>query len=89
MKQLVKAMSRGGECFRYRCGQFLGLFEPKLKKEIFVETDIKKLIIIYQHFEDTMETESFETGFLGTKQIQTTRQSSQKWSTNLRNLVVI
>jgi hypothetical protein len=53
MKQFVKALQRGGNCFRYLCSKFSGLSEAKLKERIFVGPDIRKLILD-EMFETTM-----------------------------------
>ncbi|GFU51057.1 uncharacterized protein TNCV_2414851 [Trichonephila clavipes] len=44
MKQFVKALDKEGECFKYLCEQFLGLSDAKLKEDIFVGPDIRKLL---------------------------------------------
>ncbi|GFU53718.1 uncharacterized protein TNCV_5048201 [Trichonephila clavipes] len=44
MKQFVKALDKEGECFKYLCEQFPGLSDSKLKKGIFVGSDIGKLL---------------------------------------------
>ncbi|GBO11908.1 hypothetical protein AVEN_227220-1 [Araneus ventricosus] len=75
MKQFVKAFPKEGECFKFLCDQFPGLFEAKLKAGVFVGTDIRK-IMKDENFETKMETnerrawESFKlviTSFLGNK----------------------
>ncbi|GBM51371.1 hypothetical protein AVEN_110820-1 [Araneus ventricosus] len=75
MKQFVKALPKEGECFKYLCDQFPGLSEAKLKKCVFVGSDIRKMMKD-EHFETKMETnerkarESFKlviTSFLGNK----------------------
>ncbi|GBM69221.1 hypothetical protein AVEN_210442-1 [Araneus ventricosus] len=75
MKQFVKALPKEGECFKYLCGQFPGLSEAKLKEDVFVGPDIKKMMKD-EKFETKMETnerkawESFKlviTSFLGNK----------------------
>jgi hypothetical protein len=53
MKQLVKALQRDGNCFKYLCIKFPGLSEAKLKEGIFVGPDIRKLISD-EMFETTM-----------------------------------
>ncbi|GBL75087.1 hypothetical protein AVEN_243862-1 [Araneus ventricosus] len=75
MKQFVKALPKEGECFKYLCGQFPGLFEAKLKEGVFVGPDNRK-IMKDENFETKMETnerkawESLKlvfTSFLGNK----------------------
>ena len=44
IKQLVKALDKDGECFRYICQSFPGLSLEKLKARIFVGPDIQKLM---------------------------------------------
>ncbi|GBP74188.1 hypothetical protein EVAR_48238_1 [Eumeta japonica] len=44
MKQFVKAFVKQGEYFEYLCEQFSGLSEAKLKEDVFVETDLRKLL---------------------------------------------
>ncbi|GBM30197.1 hypothetical protein AVEN_165800-1 [Araneus ventricosus] len=75
MKQFVKALPKEGECFKYLCDQFPGLSEAKLKEDVFVGIDNRK-IMKDENFETKMETnerkawESFKlvfTCFLGNK----------------------
>ncbi|GFV09184.1 uncharacterized protein TNCV_4077861 [Trichonephila clavipes] len=44
MKQFVKALDKEGECFKYLCEQFPGLSDAKLKEDIFVGPDTRKLL---------------------------------------------
>ncbi|GFW45593.1 uncharacterized protein TNCV_3245311 [Trichonephila clavipes] len=44
MKQFVKALDKEGECFKYLCELFPGLSDAKLKEDIFVGPDIRKLL---------------------------------------------
>ncbi|GBM29458.1 hypothetical protein AVEN_255843-1 [Araneus ventricosus] len=75
MKQFVKALPKDGECFKYLCHQFPGLSEAKLKEDVFVGPDKRKMMKD-ENFETKMETngrkawESFKlsfTSFLGNK----------------------
>ncbi|GBN50607.1 hypothetical protein AVEN_77669-1 [Araneus ventricosus] len=75
MKQFVKALPKEGGCFKYLCDQFPGLPEAKLKEDVFVGPDIRK-IMKDENFDTKMETserkawESFKlvfTSFLGNK----------------------
>ncbi|GBN94057.1 hypothetical protein AVEN_33293-1 [Araneus ventricosus] len=72
-KQFVKALPKEGECFKYFCDQFPGLSEAKLKEDVFVGPDIRKMIKD-ENFEIKIETnegkawESFKlviTSFFG------------------------
>ncbi|GBN41603.1 hypothetical protein AVEN_186598-1 [Araneus ventricosus] len=72
MKQFVKALPKEGACFKYLCDQFPGLFEAKLKEDVFIGANKRKIM----NFETKMETnerkvwESFKlvfTSFLGNK----------------------
>ena len=44
IKQLVKALDKDGECFKYICRSFPGLSIEKLKAGIFDGSDIRKLM---------------------------------------------
>ncbi|GFW74769.1 uncharacterized protein TNCV_963441 [Trichonephila clavipes] len=44
MKQFVKALNKEGECFKYLSEQFPGLSDAKLKEDILVGPDIRKLL---------------------------------------------
>ena len=44
MKQLVKALEKDGDCFKYICMKFPGLTIEKLKAEIFDGPQIRKLL---------------------------------------------
>jgi hypothetical protein len=44
MKQFFKALPKTGNCFQYLCKRFLHLAEAKLKEDVFVGPDIRKLI---------------------------------------------
>ncbi|GFV64745.1 uncharacterized protein TNCV_3275161 [Trichonephila clavipes] len=44
MKQFVKALDKEGECFKYLCEQFPGLYDAKLKEGIFFGPDIRQLL---------------------------------------------
>ena len=44
IKQLVKALGKDSECFKYICRSFPGLSIEKLKAEIFDEPGIRKLV---------------------------------------------
>ncbi|GBM33335.1 hypothetical protein AVEN_179681-1 [Araneus ventricosus] len=74
MKQFVKALPKEAECFQYLCDQFPES-EAKLKEDVFVEPDIRKMMKD-ENFETKMETnerkawEYFKlviTSFLGNK----------------------
>lgn len=43
MKQFVKALYKGNNCFKYVYEYFLGLSEEKLKAGIFDESQIRKM----------------------------------------------
>ncbi|GBN65419.1 hypothetical protein AVEN_63569-1 [Araneus ventricosus] len=55
MKQLVKALPKEGECFKYLCDQYSDLSEAKLKEGVFIGPDIRK-ILKDENFETKMET---------------------------------
>ncbi|GBO18575.1 hypothetical protein AVEN_119415-1 [Araneus ventricosus] len=55
MKQLVKALPKEGECFKYLYDQYSGLSEAKLKEGMFIGPDIRK-IMNDENFETKMET---------------------------------
>ncbi|UYV74415.1 hypothetical protein LAZ67_11003482 [Cordylochernes scorpioides] len=44
MKQFVKVITKDGDCFKYLCKTFKGLYEAKLKEVIFVGPSIRKLM---------------------------------------------
>jgi hypothetical protein len=44
MKQFVKALPKTGNCFKYLCKTLPHLSEAKLKEDVFVGPDIRKLI---------------------------------------------
>jgi len=44
VKQFIKALPTDGECFKYLCSKFPGLSGGKLKEEILVGPDIRKLV---------------------------------------------
>jgi hypothetical protein len=52
-EQVVTALQRDGNCFKYLCSEFPGLSEAKLKEGIFVGPGIRKLILD-EMFETTM-----------------------------------
>ena len=54
MKQYVKALNKEGECFKYLCKRFPGLFDAKLKEGVFIEPDKRKLLKD-ENFETKME----------------------------------
>lgn len=43
MKHFVKSWSKDADCFKYFCRKCLNLLEVRLKKLIFVGSDIRKL----------------------------------------------
>ena len=63
MKQFVKALPKQGECFRYLCGLFSGLYEAKLREGIFVGPDIRKLMT-EPNFVDKMGKKKKQNGHL-------------------------
>ena len=54
IKQFVKAFPKEGECFKYLCDQFSGLSEQKLKDDVFVGPDVRKMMKD-ENFEKKME----------------------------------
>ncbi|GBN86805.1 hypothetical protein AVEN_141087-1 [Araneus ventricosus] len=44
LKQFIKSLPKGGECFRYLCSKFPKLSEAKLKEGVFTSPDIQKLL---------------------------------------------
>jgi hypothetical protein len=40
----VKALLKEGECFKYLCEKVPGLSDAKLKEDVFVGPDIRKLL---------------------------------------------
>jgi hypothetical protein len=44
MKQFIKALDREGDCFKNLGEKFSGLSEAKLKEEVFVRPDIRRLM---------------------------------------------
>ena len=54
IKQFVKALRKEGECFKYLCDQFPGLFEHKLKEGVFVGPDFRK-VMKDENFEKKIE----------------------------------
>jgi len=73
IKQFVKALNKEGKCFKYLCEVFPALSDAKLKEDIFVGSDIRKLMKD-PNFDSTMlsnENEAWTsfkkvcTGFLG------------------------
>ncbi|GFU71227.1 uncharacterized protein TNCV_3782131 [Trichonephila clavipes] len=74
MKQFVKALNKG-ECFKYLFEQFPGLSDAKLKEDIFVGPDIRKLLqdetfVTKMEMKERNAWNSFKlvvTGFLGNR----------------------
>jgi predicted Zn-dependent protease len=55
MKQFVKALPKEEECFKYLCKKCPGLSDAKLKEDIFVGPDNRKLLSD-DLFQTTMKT---------------------------------
>ncbi|GBN29054.1 hypothetical protein AVEN_248078-1 [Araneus ventricosus] len=94
MKQLLKALPKEGECFKYLCDQFPGLCEARLKQGVFVRPDIRKMMKD-ENFETKMETnerkawESFKlviTSFLGNKKDPNYKSMVEGMITNFKIL---
>jgi hypothetical protein len=73
MKQFVNALPKTGNCFKYLCKSFPHLSEAKLKEDLFVGPDIRKVIFDEDFLLTTTEVEreawvafkSVVTKFLG------------------------
>lgn len=67
MKQFVKSLPRDGNCFKYLISKFPGLSEAKLKEDVFVGPDIRRLMADPQFI--TTMTDPQREGWIAVKEV--------------------
>ena len=97
MKNFAKPLDRDGAAFKYLISKFPKLSLEKIKAGVFVELQIRELIVDI-HFDNTLEEdektvwENFKSlvrNFLGTTELIITRKLLRAWWTHIRHWAAI